>query len=179
MNNISIVKKAQKGDDEAFVELIEIYKEYLFKISCVYLKDNGDSADAIQETILSMYEKIDSIKNPRYFKTWMTKILINKCNDTNKRKKSVVQFNDYIENNYYESMDVSQIEFRSIIEPLQENYRIVILLHYLQQFSVKEISEILDIPQGTVKSRLYRGREILKERYRKDNFISKEGVCNE
>ena len=78
-------------------------------------------------------------------------------------------------------MDTSQMEFRSIIELLAEDYRIVILLHYLEQFSVKEISKILNIPEGTVKSRLYRGRKILKKQYKRDtdSSISKVVLDNE
>lgn len=76
-----LIKRAQKHDDQAFVELIELVKQDMYKTARSYLHKQEDIADAIQETIITCYENIDRLKQPKYFKTWLIRILINKCND--------------------------------------------------------------------------------------------------
>lgn len=76
-----LVKRAQRGDKEAFVELMELYKQDLYKVAKSYLRCDEDAADAIQDTILSCYEHLKGLREIGYFKTWMIRILINKCKD--------------------------------------------------------------------------------------------------
>ena len=73
------IQKAKNGD--AFIALMKSYMQSMYKIARSILKSDEDVADAIQETILSCWEKIDQLKECRYFKTWMIRILINKCNN--------------------------------------------------------------------------------------------------
>lgn len=73
----SLVKRAQRGDDQAFVELIEENKQAMYKIAVGILKNDFDAADAIQESILTCYEKLRELKKAQYFKTWLLRILIN------------------------------------------------------------------------------------------------------
>ena len=76
-----LVKRAQKKDDRAFVELMERCKESMYKVARSYLKNDADIADAIQDTVMDCYEHIGRLKNADYFKTWMIRILINNCKD--------------------------------------------------------------------------------------------------
>ena len=76
-----LVKRAQQHDNQAFVELIESVKCDLYKVARGYLDSPEDIADAIQETIVTCYEKIGKLKEPKHFKTWLIRILMNKCND--------------------------------------------------------------------------------------------------
>nr|WP_288742550.1 sigma factor [uncultured Mediterraneibacter sp.] len=76
----SLVKRAQRGDDQAFVELIEENKQAMYKVAVGILKNDFDAADAIQESILTCYEKLRELKKAQYFKTWLLRILINNCN---------------------------------------------------------------------------------------------------
>ena len=73
----SLVKRAQRGDDQAFVELIEENKQAMYKVAIGILKNDSDAADAIQESILTCYEKLKELKKAQYFKTWLLRILIN------------------------------------------------------------------------------------------------------
>ena len=82
-----LVKRAQKQDMEAFVHLIEKNKTNLYKVAKSYLGNEEDVADAIQDTVLSAYEHIQELKNAAYFKTWITRILINHCKDLLKQNK--------------------------------------------------------------------------------------------
>ena len=86
----SLVKRAQRGDDQAFVELIEENKQAMYKVAIGILKNDSDAADAIQESILTCYEKLKELKKAQYFKTWLLRILINNCNQMLREQKKVV-----------------------------------------------------------------------------------------
>lgn len=85
MNEI-LIRKAKKGDKDAFCRLIDENVQSMYKVAAAYLKNDEDVADAIQDTILSCYENLKSLKQNRYFKTWMIRILINKCKDMIQKK---------------------------------------------------------------------------------------------
>lgn len=87
MNEI-LIRKAKKGDKDAFCRLIDENVQSMYKVAAAYLKNDEDVADAIQDTILSCYENLKSLKQNRYFKTWMIRILINKCKDMIQKKKA-------------------------------------------------------------------------------------------
>lgn len=82
-----LVKKAQQGDARAFVRLIEINKQSMYKIARSYFTNDEDIADAIQDTIETCYRSIRHLADPGYFRTWMTRILINKCIDIIRKNK--------------------------------------------------------------------------------------------
>ena len=85
-----LVKKAKRGDAEAFIELIEQNKQSMYKVARGFLRDEEDVADAMAETVLICYEKIGTLRQSAYFKTWMIRILINQCKDMiRKQKKSL------------------------------------------------------------------------------------------
>ena len=78
---INLVKQAQHGDAGAYGELIRIYQDSFYRVARSRLYNDEDAADAIQETLLTGFEKLEDLKEPKYFKTWMIRILINKCSD--------------------------------------------------------------------------------------------------
>ena len=90
-----LVKRAQRGDDQAFVELIEENKQAMYKVAVGILKNDFDAADAIQQSILTCYEKLKELKKAQYFKTWLLRILINNCNQMLREQKKVVGIEDY------------------------------------------------------------------------------------
>ena len=150
MNEI-LIRKAKKGDKDAFCRLIDENVQSMYKIAAAYLKNDEDVADAIQDTILSCYENLRSLRKNRYFKTWLIRILINKCKDVMQKNK-LVTFMD-------------QIPETPFHEPLDSKYRLVVILYYMEEFNIREISNILDLPENTVKSRLHRGRKKIAEIY--------------
>lgn len=89
------IKKAQKGDKQAFEELIMENIDYLYKIAYGILQNEDDISDAVSNTVLKTYEKIDTLKNAEYFKTWITKILINQCYDLLRKQQKIVYIKDY------------------------------------------------------------------------------------
>ena len=173
----------------------------LYHIAKSILKNDDDCADAMQNAILHAFEKLHTLRNEMYFKTWLTRILINECNYIIRSRKAQVPYEDYCEslrlsqhgwpcgplsgrlsmmkvyyeNNpdntgvYYEDVKAAAGQenypdvFEAVME-LDEHYRIPLVLFYVEEFSIKEICRILKLSQGTVKTRLYRGRRLLKEK---------------
>lgn len=156
-----LVKRAQNGDKDAFVQLMEKNKLSLYKIAKSYLKSEEDIADVMQDTILSAYEHIRDLKWAAYFKTWITRILINHCNDLLKQQKRLIPI--LFEDDRTAAAPVSDRGFYKLLEELPEDLRILFLLYYGEGFHIREIAQILDMNENTVKSKLQRGRKRLKE----------------
>ena len=152
MNEI-LIRKAKKGDKDAFCRLIDENVQSMYKVAAAYLKNDEDVADAIQDTILSCYENLKSLKQNRYFKTWMIRILINKCKDMIQKKK-LVTYTDQMPETPFHEEKYAAMEWIQALEPLDSKYRLVVLLYYMEGFGIREISDILDIKESTVKSRL-------------------------
>lgn len=158
------VKKAIKGDRQAFLDLIEPQKEKLYKIAYTYVKNEQDALDVIQETMFKAYTGIDKLKNPKYFDTWLTKILINVSITILNKNKNIT----YLEESTvspYNNVDEyeNKLDLENELKKLDKKYREVIVLRYFKDFTIKEISEILGIPLGTAKTNLYRGIESLRK----------------
>lgn len=157
-----LVKKAQKGDGEAFIQLMEEQKENMYKVARSFLSCEADIADVMQQTILDCFEKIKTLKQPKYFKTWMTKILINNCNDVIRSNKKVQLVDDF-KDLQWESPREDLMEFLDTLDGIEEKYRTVLILYYVEGFKIKEIAQLLDMKESTVNSRLQRGRQSYKE----------------
>lgn len=84
-----LIARARAGDGAAFAQLMEGQKQMLYKVARSYLRSDADAADAMGETVLSCYEKLDTLRQPRYFRTWLTRILIRKCQDILRRQGAV------------------------------------------------------------------------------------------
>lgn len=168
-----LIKKAQNGDKEAFISIINEHLQMMYKVAKTRLSSEEDIGDAIQETILSAYKSICVLKNTSYFKTWLIKILINKCNDIISKNKKVIYVEDYYESIENEDLldDKDSIEenivFNETLNSIDESYKTVVVLYYVSGFNTREISEILKEKEGTIKSRLSRARQKLKEIYLK------------
>ena len=154
----NLVKQAKRGNKEAFSELIQINKVNMYKVARAILDNDEDVSDAIQDTILICWGKLDTLKNNEYFKTWMTRILINCCYKIiNKSNKEFPQ--SFTEELVVSDSDIDAVEWKNSLECLEEKYRIMIILYYVQGYKIREIAEILDIKETTVKDRLKKARE--------------------
>ena len=161
---------AKNGDSEAFKVIIETVKTKLYKTGMAILKNDDDTCDAIQETLISAYKNLNSLKNQKYFSTWIIRILINKCYDIIEKNRKVVAINQKmeIENTGYYQFYASESILENVLNNIDSDLRTVTVLYYYDELSVSEIAETLNIPEGTVKSRLSRARntifEILKQK---------------
>ncbi|ERK30563.1 RNA polymerase sigma factor [Clostridium intestinale] len=160
MNIEKLVKKATKGNKDAFVELMKIYERDMYNLTRYMLGNNEATYDVVQDTILTVYEKISTLKNPSSFKSWLLKIVVNKSKSELSKQNKIIYLENSIEIPIIDK-DLEKIELMSLVSNLPDDFKSVIILFYFNDLSYKEISEILDIPEGTVKSRLFRGKEIL------------------
>ena len=145
---------------ERFTELVLESERTLYRVSMSMLKNETDCEDAVQSAILAAYEKLDTLKNEDFFKTWLVRILINACNKQLRTRTRVISINEYTDTPAI-SHD-RDIDVKMALEQLPVKIREVIVLYYMEDCSVKEISQILQIPSGTVKSRLSKGRKLLE-----------------
>lgn len=158
----SNIIKAKNGDNEAFLELINENKLNVYRVARGILSNEHDIEDAIQNTIIKAYEKINTLKKNEFFRTWLVRILINECNEIIRKNKRIVSINESNHeekyNDYYENIDLT-----NAINSLSEELRVTTVLFYFEDMSIKDIALILNIPNGTVRSRLSRARKILRE----------------
>lgn len=159
-NRYRLHGKDKTMDKQTFQNNVLASEEMLYRVSksiCFY---DSDCEDAVQQAILNAYTKLDSLHEEKYFRTWITRILINECYRVNNLKSREVSFAEYaltseaVEDNY-------SFVFTEIMK-LPPKIRIVVQLYYVEDYSVSEIASILHIPSGTVKSRLSKGRAKLK-----------------
>ncbi len=150
--------------DDFSLKILECERT-LYRISMSMLKNETDCEDAVQMAILTAFEKLDTLKNEQYFKTWLVRILINVCNKQLNERKKIISLEDTTEANTPSfPSPADNTEIRIALEELPEKIKCVIVLYYMESFSVSEIKSILKIPEGTVKSRLSKGRELLRKK---------------
>lgn len=161
---------AKNGDSQAFSRMVNSVKIKLYKTGMSILKNDDDACDAIQETLISAYKNLPALNNPEYFNTWIIRILINKCYDIIRKNKKITFLNEKLEvndNTYYE-MYCNESRLEKVLNQIDSDLRTVIVLFYYDDLPIKDIAEILNIPEGTVKSRLSRARDKIFEILKKE-----------
>ena len=146
--------------DEFAVQIMDL-KNTLYHISYGYLRNKTDQEDAVQECICKAWEKLGTLKNDGAFRAWVTRILVNECYDILRRRGKVIVVEEFPEDDTPPDPGDGR-ELRDLIMGMDEIYRMPIILFYIEGFNIKEISQILRIPEGTVKSRLHAGRGKLR-----------------
>ena len=171
-----LIKKAQKGDKNAFTDIILQIRNDLYKIAKTRISNDDDIEDLIQDTMIETYKHIKKLREPEKFKMWVIKILVNKCNKLYKKKyRKDISIDEYNLENYIILNTQKDIEddlnFYYLIKNLKYEERIVLVLHYMEQYSVKDISKILKTNENTIKTLLYRAREKIKERLKENGEV--------
>ncbi|MGL5352655.1 MAG: sigma-70 family RNA polymerase sigma factor [Clostridium sp.] len=151
----------KKIDKIEFTKLIEENKLPLYRLAKSIVKNEHDVQDAVNEAIVKAYENLARLKSRESFKPWIMRILVNECYTLLNRKKKVkLEENMAVYDICYKEND--SYELMGEIKKLQLEYRTVLILFYYEDMSIKSISEVLSISQGTVKSRLSRAKAKLK-----------------
>lgn len=157
----SYVVKAKNGDMIAFLSLINENKLDIYKVAKGILHNEEDIEDAIQNTVIKTFENIKTLKQDEFFETWMIRILINECNNIIRKNRRALPFKESIVvesyNDIYEKLDLI-----NAIGSLNEELKVITHLYYFEGMSTVEIARTLNIPEGTVRSRLARARKKLK-----------------
>lgn len=159
-NRYRLHGKDKTMNKQTFLSNVLSAEEMMYRVSKAICFCESDCEDAVQNAILKAYEKLDSLRNEKYFRTWITRILINECYRVNKLKRREMSFSEYSLSEESHNENYSDV-FEAIMN-LPPKIRITVQLHYVEGYSVEETAQILHIPSGTVKSRLSLGRTKLK-----------------
>ncbi len=176
-----LAKKAKSGDRQAFTELIDIYKDRIYHMAYRMVNNREEAEDIAQETFIRVYSNLDRFDEAYKFSTWIYRIATNLCIDRIRKKKAQFSLDESLDgeegldgysrlatNQLTPEMEVVQGELQNevqhAIQSLPSKYRSIVILKYLQDLSLAEISEITNLPISTVKTRIHRGRETLRKK---------------
>lgn len=146
-------------EKEQFTQVLLGMTDTLYRITVSQLPQMADREDAVQETLRKAWEKRRTLREEKFLKTWVIRILLNECHTMQRKMARTLPKEDI--------PAVQKTEedgpLKEALLQLDERYRTPLLLHYLEGYSVAETAKILRVPQGTVKTWLARGRKTLKE----------------
>jgi RNA polymerase sigma-70 factor (ECF subfamily) len=176
-----LAKLAAKGDRSAFEQLVDLYKDKIYYLAYRMLGNRHEAEDIIQETFLRVYMNFDRFDQNQKFSTWIYRIATNLCIDRLRKRKASYSLDAEInegdgldgydrliseEDSPEKQLMISetQTQIRNAIDKLPEKYKSVVILRYLHDLSLQEISDVLDMPITTIKTRIHRGREFLRKK---------------
>jgi RNA polymerase sigma-70 factor (ECF subfamily) len=173
--NFQIIRRAQAGDRQAFAALVEQYKNLVYRSAYLIVGDTHDAEDALQEVFVIVYKSLSGF-DPRKgaFTTWLHRITINHClNHRRKRNLAGVHLDDVVLKSDFPDLHLADQEaIWQAIHALSERQKAVVVLRYYWELSYAEVAQILEIPLGTVKSRLELAIRTLRQALEKQEFRS-------
>lgn len=147
-------------DKEEFTRAVLEYESTLYRVAKSMLGSEADCADAAQNALLRAWEKQHTLRDTAYFKTWLTRILINECRAMLRQRARYAPLEEEAaEGEIAPERDSGLYE---AVMGLDVKYRVPFVLYYIEGFRTREIASMLKLPEGTVKTRLRRAREILR-----------------
>ena len=180
MNEEKLISRAAKGDASAFNELLGLHEKKMYAVCLRMCANQEDAQDCLQEAMLRIYRSISGFKGQSSFSTWIYRVAMNTCLDELRKKKNkqAASLDSLLDTGWSPSDDYDTPEhhaiegerkkaIRTAISELPDDMRSAIVLRDIEGFSYEEISEMLGINVGTIKSRISRGREKLREKIRK------------
>jgi RNA polymerase sigma factor (sigma-70 family) len=190
-NDFILVLRAKDGDQKAYAELMQRYKDSIYFMSLKMVNNKDDAMDLTVETFGRAFENIEKYKPDFAFSTWLFRIATNNCIDFIRKKRlNVISLQSLTE----EDRDEKQLQIvsdnlnpeetsikkqeseklKNIIDHLPKRYRTLIILRYYDEQSYEEIAQQLDLPLGTVKAQLFRARDLMSNiiNRKKKNFRS-------
>lgn len=168
------INLAKQGDRDALVSILKSAEHDIYQTAYYLTKNEADAKDLMQDTLIRVYQKFHTYQGQASIKVWAQRITTNLFLDKLRKKKAQLFSLDDHEAYHYIPDEGSSVEdqveghmksreVRTAVSKLPEQYKIVIVLRYLQDMSYKEISETLEIPENTVKTHLFRARKLLKD----------------
>ena len=168
--DVDLIARYLKGDTSAFDELMAAHEDRVFGICLRMLRDREAALDVTQETFLTVFRKADRYKAQAAFSTWLYRVAMNACYDYLRRTKrrradSLPEGFDPADPKAGDPLESAEIrpDIEAALGELQEEFRSAVVLVDLQGLAIDQTAEILGIPSGTVKSRVFRGRRQLAE----------------
>ena len=146
-------------NEQFFTQKLLESEPMLYRIGCSLLSREADRQDAMQETALKAWQGCGRLREERYFKTWIARIMINECRSLHRRTRRLIPMDNVPEQ---PTPEKDELETRLMLERLPEKQRVPIVLHYLEGFSLEEIARVQQISLGMVKYRMYQARRTLR-----------------
>lgn len=163
-----LVIDAINGNDEAFVELMEYVKADIYRIAFSFVKEEQLAIDVVQEVTYRAYRNIHSLKEPAYVKTWLIRIAMNYSRDLLRKMEREIIINDPDIFGKYEE-DFTAFEVEELLEKMEAEAKEWLILKYVYDATFKEMASLFDLPESTVKTRIYRYVEMMKEMMEKED----------
>lgn len=154
-------------EKEEFCRRIRALETSMYRYALGMLRNHADAEDAVSEAVLKAYAHLAQLKNPDSFKAWLMSILSNEIRRLGVYKSRIEPCEDM--GRYEKCKEDGQGELWHLVTALPQEFRDVVILYYYEGFLAKEISRMLKIPEGTVKSRLGRAREKLRAALEEEN----------
>ncbi len=173
----ALVKQVQEGVETAFDELFTSLYKGVYYTAYRICKSDDDAKEIAQQTFIQVHHSIKSLNDPNTFDVWLHRIIVNKCYNLFAKRKDVsvdpntssllkneAEYRDYLMPQSA-SRHQSDLEIlNQMIDELPEKYRTLLILTYYCEYSMEEVAEIVNMPIGTVKSRLFTARSLLKKK---------------
>lgn len=164
MDQIELVQKAKRGDKAAFLALISPLEQKLFQTGLGIVGSQHDAQDAWQNTVLKAWSNIRQLHRPEYFRTWLTRILLNEAKAVLRQRKASPLPQEMLPELSAPAASVEDnLIVHSCLQRLPREQREAILLRYWLDLPLDEIASAMHVPLGTAKTRLYQGMRVLKE----------------
>ncbi|HET9492901.1 MAG TPA: sigma-70 family RNA polymerase sigma factor [Chloroflexia bacterium] len=174
-----IIARAQAGDRHAFRLLVERYAEVSSRTARVLLRNPTDAEDAAQEAWLDAWRALPRFESGRPFRPWFVTLVVNRCRMKARRHNPEVELHEaMLDDASQEATAGTEYdgELQEALQSLEPGQRQVLALRYYADLQLEEIAATMDLPLGTVKSRLHRGLERLRERFEKAEQETRPGV---
>lgn len=172
----TLIQRAQKGDQDAFAVLVNEHQGYVYNLALRVVRDENEALDLTQETFVRAWTALPNFRGQSQFRTWLYRITTNLCyNRLPGLRRSLADLGDDVLAEIPEpgqTLGNPAREFESnetrtylhqAIDGLEPNYKILIVMRYQQELSYEEISSVLNLPLGTVKTGLFRAKEKLRQ----------------
>ena len=146
-------------EERPFTQKLLESEPMLYRIACALLRSEADRQDAMQETALKAWKNRASLREEQYFRTWISRIMVNECHNLHRKNSRYVPVEELPDR---PAPDSGEQETRLMLESLPEKQRVPLVLHYLEGFSLEEIARVQHISLALVKYRMHQARKALR-----------------
>jgi RNA polymerase sigma-70 factor (ECF subfamily) len=178
-----LTQRAKRGDREAFAELVEIYKDKIFQLAYRMTGSRQEAEDIAQETFLRVFANLHVYDESYKFSTWIYRIATNLCIDRKRKKRPDFSLDEQVDGaeglDWYSRLSAKDMtpeesvmtrELQDTVQgallQLSPKYSSIMILRYIEDLTLQEISAVLELPITTIKTRIHRGREALRKKLR-------------
>lgn len=162
MSLLALKNTAKNVNEEVLQRLIEIDKHRLYRIAYIYVKNEDDALEIVQEAVYKAFVNIKKLKQPEFFNTWITKIIVNASLDYIKKRNRLIYIEEERDLDKNATEDIEYIDLYKAVDTLEGMYKTVIILKYFEDLKIKDIAKILDFTESNVKNYIHKALNLLR-----------------